>query len=238
MIAPGSSWLAEAAKRRAAGRQARLLVLAGEEALVGPGRLERGDQLGLAHHHAARVALVELLDREVERGPVDDRVVRRRRHAQDVGVLVPERAGQVVVDRVERRASAARPRVAGTAGAGSVRSRPASASSGDAARAPAPAAAATGQVERLEDERRHPPSPPPAVVGGVGQHQLVAPGSCRRRTGAAPPGPGSRPRAASRPPARPAAPAARGARSPGSGPRPGPAGTPPGTRGPWPCGRS
>ena len=66
-------------------------------------------QVVLAHHVAAGVALVELRDGRVERGAVDDRVVGRERDPQHVRELVLERAGQVVVDGVEARASAARP---------------------------------------------------------------------------------------------------------------------------------
>ena len=100
----------------------------------------------------------------------------RQRHPQDVGVLVLERTGQVVVDLVEaqrqrlaRSARAARRRRAAAA------SNAASRSAGGEARAPGARDAGRGrQVERLEHERRDPPRAGAAVVGGVRQDQLVA----------------------------------------------------------------
>ena len=94
--------LAEAVQRRPPGGQAGLLVLAGEEPLVPPGRHEGLEQRLLGHHVAAGVALVELGDGSMESGPVDDRVMGRQRHPQQVRELVLEGTGQVVVDGVER----------------------------------------------------------------------------------------------------------------------------------------
>ena len=121
----------EPAQRGPPGRQARLLVLAGQEALVGPGPLEGREQLLLGHDVAARLAAVELLHGLVERGAVDDGVVGRDRHAQDVDVLVLERAGQVVVHLVEAQRRAAPRPARGRARRGSaVGSNAASRSSG------------------------------------------------------------------------------------------------------------
>ena len=124
---------AEAAQRRATRLETRLLVLAGQEALVAPRDLERVDQLGLGHDVTARVAPMELLDGLVQRRAVDHRVVRRDRHPQHVQVAVLARAGQVVVDlaeaerqrlrdrlerRLRRRAGAARTSAIWSSGAG------------------------------------------------------------------------------------------------------------------------
>ena len=67
---------AEPAKRRSARLEARLFVLAAHEALVGHGGREGLAELRLRHDLALGVALVEELDRLVEGGAVDDRVVR------------------------------------------------------------------------------------------------------------------------------------------------------------------
>ena len=157
-------------------------------------------ELRLGHDVAPGVALVELLDRLVERGAVDERVVRRERHAQDVGVLVLERAGQVVVDLVEaqrqRLLDRAR-RGPPAAGCGARRPRAARAAR-RRRRAGAGHARRDRQVQRLEHERRDAPGPRAAVVRGVGQDQLVpGPGHRRRRTGGAPPGAAAPPSAAS-----------------------------------------
>ena len=178
MIAPGLELLvAEPAQRLAAGRQPRLLVLARQEAVVRPGRLERREQLVLGHDVAARMAAVELRDRGVER--------RRRRSSSGAAragpaggaVLVLERAGQVVVDRRRTTARAARRRATPRAAGGRLRSAraPARRSSGvSTGCAPAPGRPGRDrQVERLEHERRHAPRPLPAVVGRVRQHELV-----------------------------------------------------------------
>jgi hypothetical protein len=44
---------------------------------------------------------MEFLDGLVEGGAVDDGVMRRQRDAEDVGVAVLSRAGQVVIDGIE-----------------------------------------------------------------------------------------------------------------------------------------
>src|SRR4029079_10264544 len=56
--------------------------------------------LGAVERLARTVGAVELLDGLVQRGAVDHRVVRGRGNANNLAVLVSERAGQV---RVERR---------------------------------------------------------------------------------------------------------------------------------------
>ncbi len=241
MTAPGRKLrLAEAAERLAARRQARLLVLAGQEPLVGPRREERRVQRVLAHDLAPRVALVELRHRRVEGRAVDDRVVRREGHPQQVRELVLERAGEVVVDRVEReRQRLVRP-------------------PGHDRRRRVRALEAREPVQRpTRPSPRHPAAPPrragPAPRARTAtpaspwrrrspRHGSArarpAPGSSPRRTAGAPPGAGSRPRAASRPPARLGAPAARGGPWPGSARTRGRAGRRPGTRAPSPCARS
>jgi len=164
----------EAAQGGSAGLQARLLVLAGDEALVRPGRLERGDEPLLGHHVAAGVAAMELLDGQVERRAVDDGVVRGDRDAHDMDVAVLERAGQVGVDLVEGKdeglrrvdhGGGRRPLRGGRLeggepldGAGRARGR----------RRPG------REVERLEDEGRDTPRPFAAVVQRVGEEKLVA----------------------------------------------------------------
>ena len=105
MTAPGRS--CSSRNRRSAARaagQARLLVLATDEPLVRPGRVEDLVELRLRHHVAAGVAVVEELDDLVHRRAVDERVMRRGRDPQDVGVLVLARAGQVRVDLAEAQA--------------------------------------------------------------------------------------------------------------------------------------
>ena len=165
----------EAAQGRATGLEARLLVLAGDEALVRPGRLEGRDERLLGHHVAAGVAAVELGDGQVERGAVDDRVVRRDRDPHHVDVAVLERAGQVGVDLVEgedeRLGRVARSRqAAGDLRRGRLEGGEPLDGAGGAGRR----RRAGRQVERLEDERRDAPGPLAAVVQGVGQHELVA----------------------------------------------------------------
>ena len=170
MTASGWSWaVAEAAQGGPSGGQPRLLVVAAHEPLVRPGRIEHLVELGLAHDVAAGVPVVEQLDGLVERGAVDDRVVRRERDTQDVGVLVLERAGQVVVDLVEAqrqrlgdrtvRGATGRGRAASNVGQALERRR--------GARSGAGHAGSGRQVERLEHERRDPPGAGPAVVRGV-----------------------------------------------------------------------
>ncbi len=95
-------------------------------------------------------------------------------HPQHVPELVLERAGEVVVDRVERQRE--RLAVAGRAGRPATPRGARSPRSARAASRPAPApgrAGGHGQVQRLEHERRDPPRPLAAVVRGVGQQQLV-----------------------------------------------------------------
>ena len=155
----------------------------------------------LGHDVAARVALVELRDRRVERGAVDQRVVRRQRHPQHVAELVLERAGQVVVDRRRTRASAARrPAAAAATGDGSgalEAGQPLQRRGRTARRRPAPRPRPAGPAPRARTATRAAPAgrrSPPRARGPARR----GPASSRRRTGAAPPGAGSRPRAASR----------------------------------------
>ena len=155
----------EPAQRPSTGSQAGLLVVAAHEALVRPGQFEHLVELRFAHHMALRVPVMEELDRLVERPAIDDRVVRRQRHAQDVGVLVLERTGQVVVDLVEaqRQRLADRPVRRGGGRRGGIE-RGQTLQRCVAPRARAGGAGAGGQVEGLEHERRDPPRPSPAVV--------------------------------------------------------------------------
>ena len=122
---------------------------------------------------------MEVGDRHVQGRAVDERVVRRGRHAHHVGVAVLERAGEVGVDLVEGEHE----RLAGVAGIGpGIRVACVAPGGGrlqdgetlegarDARRRRRPG----GQVERLEDERRDAPGPLPTVVEGMGQHEHVA----------------------------------------------------------------
>ena len=216
-------------------------MFAAHEPLVRPGGLEDLVELRLAHDVPAAVPLMEHLDGLVERRPVDDRVVRGKRYPQHVGVLVLERAGQVVVDLVEAQGQRLLDRPARCLRPGGAPPRtPPAGRAGSAGATPAPGTAAVpGQVEGLEHERRDPPDARPAVVGRVRQDQLVArpghrdvaepallgEGELRARGATSAEGRGQRQRLATS--------ACRE-----TGRRRARAGTPPGTRGPWPCGRS
>ena len=136
--------------------------------------LERVHELLLAHHVAASLAPMELLDGPMERRAVDHRVVRRHGHPDDVAELVLHRAGQVVVDPRERqderlargtpgRRLRDRRRIADRLDPVEGRDRP-DRRLDDRRR----------QVEGLEHERRDAPGGRAAVVRGVGQDQLVA----------------------------------------------------------------
>ena len=239
MTAPGSSWaVAEAAERLAARLVARLLVVAADEPLVRPRRVEDLVELRLAHDVPARMPLVEELDRAVQRGPVDERVVRRHRDAEHVRVLVFARAGQVVVDLVEaqRQRLGDRPARRIRHGDRRRRRRPAARpGSGPRHRRRACPRSTAGRAPRARTARRAARGRRRSPRHATGSARR-APASSRRRTGAAP-----RPARAPAWPARrdrdrPAGPAGRRGRSTGSGPRRGPAGRRPGTRGPWPCG--
>ena len=241
MTASGWSWAcAESTECGPASRQPCLLVVAAHEPLVRPGRLEDLVELGLAHHVTLGVADVEELDRLVEGGAVDDRVMWRQRDTQDVGELVLERAGQVIVDLVV----AERQRLGDRAFRRGRRDRRALGERREALlrrRYPRPGArhaCGGGKVECFEDEGRDPSCTGAAVVGGVRQDQLVA--GAGHRDVAQPPLFGERRRrrsAALRGRGQPAGPAGRPDRWTGSGRRPCQAGTRPGTRGPSPCER-
>ena len=104
ITAPGNSWSARnrrSAERPASSRAPGFLVFARQEALVGPGGLERRDEFRLSHDLSTCVATVEFLDHRMQCRPVDERVVGRHRDAQDVAVAVLGRAGQVCIDRSE-----------------------------------------------------------------------------------------------------------------------------------------
>ena len=183
-------------------------------------------ELRLGHDVAPGMAVVEQLDGLVQRRAVDDRVVRRQRHAQDVGVLVLERTGQVVVDLVEaQRQRLVIGPVRGGRCSPSSASNAASRSTGVLTpRAGAGDAGGGRQVERLQHERRDASRAGAAVVRGVRQDQLVA-GPGHRHVAEAPLL-GERRlgrRAARRDRARPAGPASRRGRSTGNRPatRPG-----------------
>ena len=77
--------------------QTLLLMFATQKTLVSPGPLEARQQILVTHGQPSLPAAVVLLNRLVNGLPVDDRVVRPQRHAQDVDVLVLQRARQVVV---------------------------------------------------------------------------------------------------------------------------------------------
>ena len=149
-------------------------MIARQEPLVAPGRSERLDQLLLAHHVAAGLAPMELLDGPVERRAVDHRVVGRHGHPHDMAELVLHRAGQVVVDPGERQDE----RLAGRTPRQRLR---------DGRWIPDrldPVKRRDGtdrwldhcgrQIESLEDEWRDAPGGRAAVVRRVGQDQLVA----------------------------------------------------------------
>ena len=195
----------EAAQGGPAGRQARFLVLPSEKPLVRPGAIERGEQLVLGHQVAARLAAVELLHGLVQRRAVDDRVVRRDRHAQDVDVLVLERAGQVVVHLVEAERERPLDRLAARLDRlrlGLERGQPLQRSVGRGL-GRSPGRRRGRQVQRLQHELRDAPRPPAAVVRGVGQDQLVAgPGHAHVEEPPLLLERGRRPPAASRAPAR------------------------------------
>ena len=150
-------------------------MLARKKSLIRPGPIERRQQLVLCHDGPARRAAVELLDGLVQSGAVHDGVVRRNRHAENVHVLVLERASQVIVhlveterkrplawlapgfDRFGHRLKRSQPferRVGRSVGSGTGGRR-------------------CGQVERFQHELRHTAGPPPTVVGGVREHQLI-----------------------------------------------------------------
>src|SRR4029450_4607688 len=88
----------EAGERGHPGALALLLVLAGEEALVRPGVVEGGQEVLERAEIAGGAAAQVELHRLVQRAAVDHRVMLPERDAQDVDVLVLERARLVVVD--------------------------------------------------------------------------------------------------------------------------------------------
>ena len=183
---------------------------------------------------------MEELDGLVQRRAVDDRVVRGERHPQDVGVLVLERAGQVVVDLVEaeRQRLVDRARAPGPPVAAAPR-RPASRSIAPATVAPAPGTpAAAGRSSASstngETRRRGPRRSRRHATGSARPGR----GSSRHSRADAPRPAPTRGRPACRVPGRPAAAGSRHGRSTGTGRRPCRAGRPRGTRGPSPCGRS
>ncbi len=119
--------------------------------------------------------MVEDLHGLVHRRPVDEGVMRRGRDTQDVAVLVAKRAAQVGVHLTEaqhQRLAAGRrmrgdryvegrePRQALLGGRGH----------GTSARR----RRRRWQVQRLQYERRYAASPRTAVIGRVGEHELVA----------------------------------------------------------------
>ena len=87
----------EARQRVHARPLALLLVLAGEEALVAPGVVEGAQEVLERRVVAGGPAAQVELDRVVQRAAVDDGVMLPQRDAQDVDVLVLERARLVVV---------------------------------------------------------------------------------------------------------------------------------------------
>jgi hypothetical protein len=139
----------------------------------------------------ARLQAMELLNGLVQRRAVDDRVVRRDRHPQDVDVLVLERTGQVVVHLVE--AQRERPSTGSRPGLNRLRLRlecgqplqrrmwaglGSRAGRGRSPAGPAPRGRTATRAERAC--RRSPPR-------GTGSARR-GPASCPHRRAAAPPG--------------------------------------------------
>ena len=119
--------------------------------------------------------VVEELDGLVQRRSIDEGVVRRDRDPQHVRVLVPERAGQIGVDLAEAQHQRL---VAGSAFRHDRRVDPREAGQALLRRRrhdPGPRRPGRHrQVQRLQHERRDPPSACAPVVGGMRQDQLVA----------------------------------------------------------------
>ena len=229
--------LAEAAERVAAGGQAGLLVVAGEEPLARAGRLERGGERLLGHDLALRVAAMELLDRRVHGRPVHERVVGSHRDPQHVPVAVLRGTREIGIDGPEAEHQWLRYRRAAPSLGGTTAANAASRWSGAGTAAPAPGAIAIdgwSSASRTNGDTRR--RARPTVVARVAQDELVA-------------------RAGHRDVEQPAllleldlalerdrveqlSGTGSGSRRPAVGNRPAtrPAGRPSGTRGPWPCG--
>ena len=135
--------------------------------------IERRFELRLAHHLAAGVTAMELLDRPVKRRPVDQRMVRGDRHPDHMAVLVLQRTAEVVVDLPEAQRERLGVRPAWGGGRRLLRGKGGQALTGRRGQ-PRSARLGPGQIERLEHERRDPTRAPTAVVRGVTQDQLVA----------------------------------------------------------------
>ena len=212
-----------------------------DEPLVRPSRVEHLVELRLRHHMAPGMAVMEHLHDLVHRRPIDKRVMRRRRDAQHVGVLV--RSGQLRYASTWSEAQHQRlvPRYGSRRDRNVHRREPRDAFfRGRRHRAQRRGGLGRRQVERLEHERRNATCPGTAVVGGMGQDQFVArpghrdveqpPFLGERRV---PPSAGPRARVAAG-----SAQCLRRGRCPGTARPPARAGRRPGIRGPSPCGPS
>ena len=185
----------EARQRQDARPLALLLVLAREKALVAPGVVERAQQILERGEVAGRPPPQIELDGGVQRAPVHHGVVLAKRDAQDVHVVVLERARLVVVHLVVAHHQL-RVRGQGLAERVGRRRWRVAAQLLDRLRAQR-AHRRLRQVERLEDELAHlPVALRPHALGAREVEPSPWPASCPRRRAAALPAGESRPTAA------------------------------------------
>src|SRR6266508_3241221 len=173
LLPRGFLLMVEARERGDAGALALLFMLAREEALVPPGIFERAQQVfewwEVPDRPPAEVEFHGL----VQRAAIDDRVVLAQGEAQDVDVVILERAGLVVVHLLVTDGQGLALRYGGEVRRLGLGRRRVALELLDGL-GPERARGVLGQVEGLEDELAHLPPPLAAhVLGARHEHALL-----------------------------------------------------------------